>query len=160
MVDSNSIINAQSGIFINGAKSARITNNVIRNIDALDGIDIQGTASGNFTDSLISGNMVYNVGPFSAASDNETGCGINEYPDSGVSGNTIRGNTVNNAYCGVAAVAADTLESGQYLNTLYDTLNSDQYPDTFPPALEPGQSSSPSQARRVGQTRRRAGQHQ
>lgn len=155
VVDSNSITNTQSGIFVNGANSARITNNVIQNIDALDAIDIQGTASGYFTNSLISGNMIYNVGPLSTASENETGCGINEYTGSGVSGNMIRGNMVDNAYCGVAAVAADTLESGQYFNTLYGTLNADQYPDTFPPALEPGQSSSPSQARKTGEFRRR-----
>ena len=152
VVDSNSITNAQSGIFVNGAHSARITNNVIRNIDALDAIDIQGTASGYFTNSLISGNMIYNVGPFTTASANETGCGINEYPNSGVSENMIRGNTVNNAYCGVAVVAADALESGLYFNTLYATLNADQYPNTFPPALEPGQSNSPSQ---VSEIRRR-----
>jgi nitrous oxidase accessory protein NosD len=46
VVDGNIISNAQSGIFINGANRLRVTNNQIRNIDAMSGMDIQATASG------------------------------------------------------------------------------------------------------------------
>lgn len=90
-MDSNVITNAQSGIFINGANRLSVTNNQIRNIDAMSGMDIQGTASGFFTNSVIAGNSIFNVGPIdSNASNDEGGCGINEYSGTGVSGNEIR----------------------------------------------------------------------
>lgn len=138
VVNHNIITKAQSGIFANGANGVSITNNIISNIDALSGMDIQGTASGFFTNSVIEGNTVFNVGPINVnASNNEEGCGINEYSGTGVSGNTISHNTVNDAYCGVAYVTADHAESNVFLNTLYTELNSDSYPSAFPPALEP-----------------------
>jgi hypothetical protein len=65
VIDSNYISNAHSGIFLKGANNAQITNNVIMNIDALDGIDVQGTASGYFTNSLISGNTISHIFPIS-----------------------------------------------------------------------------------------------
>jgi hypothetical protein len=46
-------------------------------------------------------------------------------------------NVVNDAYCGVAHVTADTVQGGIYFNTLYNVLNSDLYPVAFPPAVEP-----------------------
>jgi hypothetical protein len=139
VADSNVITNAQSGIFLNGANQAQIINNVIMNIDALDGIDIQGTAAGYFTNSLIAGNTISHVFPISStASTNETGCGIKETPGTGVAQNLIRNNTVNDAYCGVAFVTADSVSWGVYLNTLYATINADlYYPNPFPPAVEP-----------------------
>jgi hypothetical protein len=139
VVDSNVITNAQSGIFINGANRLRVTNNQIRNIDALNGVDIQGTASGFFTNSVITGNSIFNVGPIDQnASNNEEGCGINEYSGTGTfSGNEISQNAVNDAYCGVAHVTADNVEAGVYLNTLYTEFNSDLYPSAYPPAVEP-----------------------
>jgi nitrous oxidase accessory protein NosD len=137
-VDGNTIVNAQSGIFVNGANLARITNNQIRNIDAGNGIDIQGTASGAFTHSLIAGNMISNVGPIDQnASLNERGCGIEEYSGTGVSGNTLMNNSVFDAYCGIASVEADFVGGGLFLNTLYSLLDSDLYPTIFPPATEP-----------------------
>jgi len=137
-VDGNVISNAQSGIFINGANRLQVTNNQIRNIEALDGIDIQGTATGAFTNSLIEGNVIVNVGPIDEnASNDEAGCGINEYSGTGISGNHIVNNTVNDAFCGVAAVAADHVGFGSYFNVLYPTLNSDQYPNAYPPPTEP-----------------------
>jgi parallel beta-helix repeat protein len=143
VVDSNTISNVQSGIFLNGANNARITNNVISNVEALDGITIQGSASGFFTNSLIAGNTISHVGPIDDnASANEEDCGINEYSGTGVAQNIITGNTVNDAYCGVAAVTADLVESGHYSSTLYNVLNSDNYPDVFPPAAEPGQTTA------------------
>src|SRR5262249_19647814 len=45
VVDQNVITRAQSGIFINNANKARITNNVIGEISALDGIDAQGMSN-------------------------------------------------------------------------------------------------------------------
>jgi len=137
-VDGNTIVNAQYGIFINGANLARIANNQIRNIDAGNGIDIQGTASGAFANSLVAGNMIFHVGPIDQnASLNQRGCGIEEYAGTGVSGNTIVNNTVSDAFCGVAAVEADFVVSGTYTNTLYPLLDADLYPITFPPATEP-----------------------
>src|ERR1700693_284172 len=126
------ITNAQSGIFINGANGARITDNLISDIDVLDGIDIQGTAAGFFTNSRIDGNSIFNGVVLSVANQS---CGIFESPGTGVSGNTISHITVNDAYCGVAHVAADHVESGNYHNTLYRELNGAL--PTFPPPVEP-----------------------
>jgi hypothetical protein len=139
VVDGNIITNAQSGIFINGANLLTVTNNQIRNIDAMSGMDIQGSASGFFTNSVIANNSIFNVGPIDQnASADEEGCGINEYSGSGTfSGNQIWQNTVSDAYCGVAHVGADPVYFGTYFNTLYTQLNSDQYPNTYPPATEP-----------------------
>jgi hypothetical protein len=138
VVDHNIISKAQSGIFINGASHLRVTNNEIGNIDALSGMDIQGTATGAFTDSVIDSNIIFNVGPIDAdASNNEEGCGINEYSGTGVSGNSITNTNVNDAYCGIAAVAADSVGSSVIHNTLYPQLNSDAYPNVFPPPTEP-----------------------
>jgi len=138
VVDSNIISNVQSGIFANGANAARITNNLIQHVEALSGIDIQGSAAGHFTNSLIAGNQIFNVGPINQdASNDEEGCGINEYSGTGVSGNILQNNTVNGAYCGVAFVTADQVQSDTYFNTLYETFNADSYPNAYPPATEP-----------------------
>jgi nitrous oxidase accessory protein NosD len=144
VVDGNFITNAQSGIFINGGTKFRITNNVIRNIDALDGIDIQGTASGYFTDSLIAGNTVFNVLPLG----NES-CGVWEFSGSGVSGNTIANNTVNDTFCGVGYVTADRVVSGAYSNTLYTNVNTD---GTVPNPVEPAVSAGLRRAAHVLRT--------
>jgi len=137
-VGGNVITNVQSGIFINGGNDARITNNIIKNVQALDGIDIQGTAAGHFTNSVIERNTIFNVFPINSdASNDEAGCGILEASSTGVSGNIFRNNTVNDAFCGIAFVTADSVQSGTYFNTLYTTLNSDSYPTMFPPATEP-----------------------
>ena len=107
VVDRNIITTAQSGIFINGGRNVQIRNNLISDIDYLDGIDIQGTASGSFTESIIENNTISSLGPV----ENES-CGIWEYSGTGVSGNTIRGNTVNDGFCGVGYVDADHVENG------------------------------------------------
>jgi nitrous oxidase accessory protein NosD len=130
VVDHNVITDAQSGIFINGANNAQITHNLISNIDILDGIDIQGTASGFFTNSLIDGNTIFNVTPLA-----NQGCGIFENSGTGVAGNTISHTTVNDAYCGVAFVTADSVGSGAYHNTLFTEVNADTF--SFPPPVEP-----------------------
>ena len=138
VVEGNIINKAQSGIFINGGSRIRVTNNIIGNIDAMSGMDIQGSASGYLTDSVISDNTIFHVGPIDAnASINEEGCGINEYSGTGVSGNSITNNTVNDAYCAVASVGADFVDDVHAHNTLYDTLNADSYPNVFPTAVEP-----------------------
>jgi len=138
VVDSNMISNVQSGIFINGGNQAQIINNVIKSVDALDGIDIQGTASGFFTNSVIAGNVIAHVFPINATtSSNETGCGINEASGTGVAQNVIVDNTISDAFCAVAFVTADKVFGGVYSNTLYTTLNTDQFPNSFPPAVEP-----------------------
>jgi hypothetical protein len=132
IVDGNSIANAQSGIFINGGSHVRVSNNFIRNIDALDGIDIQGTASGFFTDSLIQGNTIYKALPIA----NES-CGIWEAPNTGVARNSIVNNFVNDAYCGIGYVSADNANAGTFLNVLYNTFSTDLYPTGGPPPVEP-----------------------
>jgi len=138
VVDSNFIASAQSGIFLNGANQAQISNNIIMNIDALDGIDIQGSASGYFTNSVILGNTISHVFPISStAGEGLQGmgsCGINEAQGTGVAQNLILNNTVNDAYCGVAFVTADQASANTFSNTLYGTVNANL---TFPPAVEP-----------------------
>ena len=125
------ITTAQSGIFVNGGRKARISRNIIQNIDAIDGIDIQGTASGFFSDSIIEGNSISNPGPIA-----QQGCGIYEATGTGVSNNTIVNNSVNDAFCGVAYVTGETFHAGASLNTLYPAFNSD-LPDSPPPPTEP-----------------------
>jgi hypothetical protein len=139
VVDGNTINSAQSGIFINGANNLRVSNNQITNIDGMSGIDIQATKSRDFTNSLIEHNTITNVGPIDQeASNNREGCGIDEYSGAGTFlGNQIVANTVNDAYCGVAHVTANTVTDGSYFNTLYTELNSDNYTTTFPAAVEP-----------------------
>jgi nitrous oxidase accessory protein NosD len=137
-VEQNVITSAQSGIFINGGSHLQIEGNYITDIDLLDGIDIQGTASGFLTDSLVDGNTIVDLGPVR----NEN-CGIFEFPRTGVSGNTISNTTVNDAYCGVAYVSSDHVEYGFYSNTLYTQLNA-SLPSFPPPPVEPGQTSGPS----------------
>ena len=135
VADSNFITNVQSGIFVNGGNLAQITNNVIMNVDALDGIDIQGTAAGHFTNSVISGNTishVFPIGPVSPA--NEGGCGINETVGTGVAQNLIANNSVNDAYCGVGFVTTDEVSANTFTNTLFGLLN---LANAFPPATEP-----------------------
>ncbi len=129
VVDGNTIMNAQSGIFINGGTQLTITNNVVANIEGLDGIDIQ-----NLTNSIFDGNTLYNGYPISNDS-----CGIYEVTGTGVSGNIILNTTTNDAYCGVAYVAGEHVSLGSYFNTLYTEFNSDVYP-SGPPSVEPGQS--------------------
>lgn len=149
VVDGNNITNVQSGIFVNGANNARITNNVIKNVDVLDGIHVQGG-----TNSLLAGNKIFNVGPIGPyATTNEEGCGINDLSGTSSSGNTIQDNIVSDAYCGVAYVTSDWVDSGAYINTLYRTLNSDNYPNSIPPFTEPTPGSA-NQARSSGDFQR------
>jgi nitrous oxidase accessory protein NosD len=131
VVSYNVITHAQSGIFINGGNDARISDNFISDIDALDGIDIEGTASGFFTNSRIENNRVFNVTPLAP---NEA-CGVFEFSGTGVAGNTIAHNTVNDAYCGVGYVTADHVETGDYHNTLFTDINTDTF--SYPPPTEP-----------------------
>lgn len=130
VVDANFIASVQSGIFLNGANQAQITNNTIMNVDALDGIDIQGSASGYFTNSVILGNSISHVW-FSSTT---VACGIAEASGTGVAQNLILNNTVNDAYCGITAVPADQVSGNTYLNTLYGAVNAAL---ALPPPTEP-----------------------
>jgi hypothetical protein len=133
VVAANMISNVQAGIFLNGATGAVVTGNIISNVDALSGIQIQGSVSGLFT-----GNRISHVGPFATdTSSDEEGCGINDILGSGSSENTILANWVNDSYCGVAYVTTDQVQANTFLNTLYETLNGDKYPNTFPAPVEP-----------------------
>jgi hypothetical protein len=136
VVANNVISNVQAGVFVNGATGAQVTGNIVSNVDALDGIHIQNSVGG-----LYSRNMVFHVGPLTTdtSSDGE-GCGIQDVTGSGSSGNTIQLNWVNDAYCGVAYVTSDILGANYLNNTLYATINGDNYPGgiNFPPPVEPG----------------------
>jgi hypothetical protein len=130
VVDHNVITNAQSGIFVNAANNIQITNNLISNLEVLDGIDLQGTSN-----SLIDGNTIYNATPIA----NES-CGVFENPGPGTSGgiekrNNIFHTTVNDAYCGVAYVSSSHVAGGNYHNTLFTDVNADTF--SFPPPVEP-----------------------
>src|SRR6266513_2186163 len=113
----------QFGIFLNVVNAARITNNMIGNIDALDGIDMQGTSN-----SLVDGNIIFHLTPLENLSE-----GVFEAVGSG--NNKISNNTVNDAYCGVAFVATSHVENGKYFNVLYPELLSNGQPG--PPPTEP-----------------------
>jgi hypothetical protein len=130
VVAGNTITSAQSGIFINGGSHVHVFSNVISDIDYLDGIDIQGTAAGMFTDSVIENNIITNLGPVENYS-----CGIWEFPGTGVSGNKLSGNKISDGYCGIGAVPADSVTGATYYNTLYTFLDSDI--TSFPLPIEP-----------------------
>jgi parallel beta-helix repeat protein len=133
IIANNTIINVQAGVFVNGATGTVISGNTISNVDALDGIHVQGSISG-----LITKNRIFHVGPFTTdTSNDEDGCGINDVSGTGSSANNILGNWINDAYCGVGYVSSDRVEANLSLNTLYETLNGDNYPISFPPPTEP-----------------------
>jgi F-box protein 11 len=135
IVSGNVISNVQAGVFVNGATNALVSDNTVSNVDALDGIHIQGSVLGRYTR-----NRVFHVGPLTTdTSNDEEGCGINDISGTGSSANTIAGNWINDAYCGVGYVTGDQVEENVFLNTLYETLNGDDYPTAFPPPVEPGQ---------------------
>lgn len=135
IVSGNVISNVQAGVFVNVATNAVVSGNTISNVDALDAIHLQGSVSG-----LITGNRIFHVGPFTMdTSNDEEGCGVNDISGSGSSANTILGNAVNDAYCGVGYVTGDQVQANVFLNTLYETLNGDNYPNSFPPPIQPGQ---------------------
>jgi nitrous oxidase accessory protein NosD len=123
LVDNNVITRAQSGIFINDAQEAHISDNLIGNITGLDGIDAQG-----MSDSVLEGNTIFNVTPLSA-----TGCGVAEAPGPGSAGgneenNQIVRTTVNDAWCGVAYVPSSSVVASSYHNVLYTQFRSDLGP--------------------------------
>ena len=133
VVSDNIITNAQAGVFINGANDLKVTDNLISNIYGADGITIQGTAAGHFTNSVIKGNRIYNMEGITDP--NAGACGIYEYPNTGTfSGNEISDNLVSDAFCGVSLDPPDTASSGRYLNVLFTVLDSTVTP---PPPVEP-----------------------
>ncbi len=139
IVNNNVISNVQAGVFVNGATRPVVMNNVVSNVDALSAIHIQGSVSGQYA-----GNRIFHVGPFTAdTSSDEEGCGLNSVSGTDNSDNEIRGNWVNDAYCGVAYVTSDQVAGNSFYNVLYETLNGDKYPDAFPPPVEPGQTGAP-----------------
>jgi nitrous oxidase accessory protein NosD len=142
VVENNVINNVQAGVFINGANKAVVTGNSISNVDALNAIHIQGSTSG-----LYENNRIFHVGPFTTdTAFDEEGCGINDVSGTSSMNNQIHSNSVADAYCGVAYVTGDQFDGNSFVNTLYETLNGDNYPDTFPPPVEPGQTAPSSGA--------------
>lgn len=126
IVEHNVITNVQSGIFVNDADHARISENIITNVQQLDGIDLQGVSN-----SLLNGNIIANATP-------TEGCGIAEAPGPGSAGgvesnNVISETRVNDAFCGVAYVPTSRVVSGMYFNTLFTQFRSDVGPPSPPP---------------------------
>jgi len=123
VVDQNVITRAQSGIFINNANKARITNNRIAEISVLDGIDAQGMSN-----SLLWNNHIANVTPIASQS-----CGVVEFPGTGTAGGTEANNlivntVVNDAWCGIAYIQTSKVVSGQYSNVQYTQFRTDLGP--------------------------------
>lgn len=123
VVDQNVITRAQSGIFINNANKARITNNLIGEIPALDGVDVQGMSN-----CLLCNDSISNATPLTNQS-----CGIVEFPRMGSAGGTEENNliintVVNDAWCGIAYVQTTTVVSGHYSNVQYTKFRSDVGP--------------------------------
>ena len=123
VVDHNVISRAQSGIFINNANKVRITNNLIGEISALDGIDAQGMSN-----SLLRNNSIVGVTPLA-----NQNCGIVEFPGTGSAGGTEQNNliidtVVNDAWCGIAYVQTTTVVSSHYSNVQYTRFRSDLGP--------------------------------
>jgi hypothetical protein len=129
MIASNEITNAQAGIFLNGGNRYQVKHNIIRNIDAMEGIHMQDAATGSLTNSVIEGNTIFNTTPI----ENEN-CGIGEVASPGTHDNKILNNTINDAYCGVSYVSTDLVVGTQTFNTLYVTLDSSL---PSPPPVEP-----------------------
>ena len=127
VVDHNVINHVQSGIFLNGVNRARITNNLISNIDALDGIDMYGTSN-----SLVDSNTIFNATPLANLSE-----GIFEAFGGTEGNNLISNNTVNDAYCGVAFVSTSRVNGGKYSNVLYPKLLSNGQSSPPPPTEPP-----------------------
>ena len=130
VVNHNVINHVQSGIFLNAVNAAHITNNLIGNIDAFDGIDMQGTSN-----TLVDGNTIFNATPLQNLSE-----GVFEAPGPGSAGgieanNVISNNTVNDAYSGVIFVSSSHVSRGRYSNVLYPELLSNGQPG--PPPTEP-----------------------
>jgi nitrous oxidase accessory protein NosD len=125
VVDHNVINHVQSGIFLNAVNRARITNNLISNIDALDGVDMYGTSN-----SLVDSNTIFNATPLANLSE-----GIFEAFGGSEGNNLISNNAVNDAYCGVAFVSTSQVKGGKYSNVLYPKLLSNG--QNGPPPTEP-----------------------
>lgn len=126
IVEQNVITNVQSGIFVNEADHARISGNIITNVQQLDGIDLQGVSN-----SFLNGNIIANATP-------TEGCGIAEAPGPGSAGgvednNVISETRVNDAFCGVAYAPTSRVMSGTYFNTLFTQFRSDIGPPSPPP---------------------------
>jgi hypothetical protein len=134
IVENNVITNAQFGVFLNGGNRYRVTNNLISNIDGQSGIHLQGHAPGDtttLTNTLVQGNTIYNLLPQA-----NRVCGVDEEADSGLSGNHIVHNAVNDAYCGVAKVFADVAIENRFFNTAYEILDIELL-QSLPEAREP-----------------------
>ena len=125
VVDNNVINHVQSGIFLNGVNRARITNNLVGNIDALDGIDMEFTSN-----SLVDGNTIFHATPLENFSE-----GVFEAYTEGEGNNEISNNTVNDSYCGVDFVLTSHVTNNRYFNVLYPELLSNGLPG--PPPTEP-----------------------
>jgi hypothetical protein len=125
VVDHNVINHVQSGIFLNVVNRARISNNLIGNIDALDGIDMQGTSN-----SVVDSNTIFNATPLANLSE-----GVFEADDGVEANNVISNNTVNDAYSGVVFVSTSHLTGNRYFNVLYPELINNG--TSGPPPTEP-----------------------
>lgn len=128
LISANVISNVQFGLFVNGATAPAVSANIVNNVD-FNGIQIQASVSGTYLNNRISHTLP------------GLGCGLADIAGSGSSGNQFDFNLVNDAYCGIGYLNSDTVGLDNYfLNTLYQTLDRDNYTTTpLPPPTEPGQ---------------------
>lgn len=108
LVSNNVISEAQTGIALSSNRNARVTNNLISNIDTLDGVDTRADLVGvPSTGNEISGNIFRNM----SLDTHSAAVNVN------TPGNSIVGNTVNDAYAGVLFVSGDNVGKNTYYNT-------------------------------------------
>jgi hypothetical protein len=127
VVENNVITRAQSGIFVNFATHARISHNLIANINGVDGIDAQGMSH-----SVLEGNSISDATPLA-----DTSCGIAEFPGPGQAGgvegnNRIVNTYVNDAWCGVVYDPTTDIDSGHYHNVVFTQFRNDVGPPAGP----------------------------
>lgn len=107
LVSNNVISEAQTGVALSSNRNARVTNNIILDIDTLDGVDTRADLGIPSTGNEISGNIFRNM----SLDTHSAAVNIN------TPGNSIFGNTVNDAYAGVLFVSGDNVGKNTYYNT-------------------------------------------
>lgn len=107
LVSNNVLSGAQTGIALSSNRDGRVTNNLISDIDTLDGVDFRADLGVPSTGNEISGNIFRNM-----SSETQSAAVKATTP-----GNSIFGNTVNDAYAGVLFVSGNNVGKNIYYNT-------------------------------------------
>ena len=106
LVDHNVTSLGQTGVWVDSTKNATITNNLISNIDILDGVDFAATVSTS-TAIRIQNNVFRHMSTVSKSA------GIRATGQS----SSISYNTINEAYAGVLFAEGNTVKGNSYYNT-------------------------------------------